>query len=67
MLLFQPLTENDSVKPWVKVIDALNKQELSEAQYFENIRQIYNRRNPHVAVGDDMLDLDADDTTTTAS
>ncbi len=67
MLLFQPLTEDPSIEPWVKVIDALNKQELSETQYFEKIRQIYNRRNPHDAVGDDMLDLDADDTTTTPS
>lgn len=67
MLLFQPVTGDAAIVPWVKVIDALTGRELSEAEYFENIRQIYNRRNPHAAVGDDLLDLDADDTTTTVS
>jgi hypothetical protein len=64
MLLFQPVTADASVKPWVKVIDALANRELTEADYFENLRQIYNRRNPHAAVGDDILDLDGDDTAT---
>lgn len=67
MLLFQPVMEDANVEPWVKIIDSLTKLELSEEQYFERIRQIYNRRNPHAAVGDDMLDLDAEDTTTTPS
>lgn len=62
MLLFQPVTDDGSVQPWIKVIDALTIRELTEAEYSEHIRQIYNHRNPHAAVGDDILDLDGDDT-----
>lgn len=67
MMLFQPVTGEVSVEPWVRLVDALSNRVKSEPEYFESIRQIYNRRNPHAAVGDDLLDLDADDTTTTAS
>lgn len=63
MLLFQPVTGDPSVQPWVKGIDALANRELTEADDFENIRQIYNRRNPHAGVGDDILDLDGEEMT----
>ncbi|QDT53885.1 hypothetical protein Pan44_19110 [Caulifigura coniformis] len=62
MLLFQPLTDDPATQPWVKVVDALTNREMTEAEYFESIRQIYNRRNPHAAIGEDMLDLDSGET-----
>jgi hypothetical protein len=61
MMLFQPVTEDPSQPPWLKLIDSLTNKEMSEAEYFEMIRQIYNRRNPHFAIGDDIIEFDGDD------
>ncbi len=58
MLLFEPM--QDGTAPWVKLFDAASGTQVSEEQYFECIRQGYNRRNPHGAIGDDVLELDED-------
>jgi len=57
MMLFQPVTETE-IAPSVKLIDAATNREVSESEYFDQIRQIFNRRNPHHAVGKDILQLD---------
>jgi hypothetical protein len=31
---------------------------MSEAEYFEMIRQIDNRRNPHAAIDEDIIEMD---------
>lgn len=63
MMLFQPLTEDPAVKPWVRLIDTLTNRDFSEAEYFDMLRQIYNGRNPHSSIGDDILAIDDDDGT----
>ena len=56
MMLFQPKTEDASVIPWVRLIDCITARELTELEYFDSIRQIFNRRNPHAAIGEDDID-----------
>jgi len=58
MMLFQPKTEDSSVVPWIRLIDSVSAHELTESEYFDSIRQIFNRRNPHAAVGEDDIDND---------
>jgi len=58
MLLFQPVSSTGDERPWVRLIDAATGKELDESDYFDSIRQIYNRRNPHAAIGDDVLNIE---------
>ena len=60
MLLFQPATEDPSVVPSLRLIDALENREMTEDEYFDLIRQIYNRRNPHAAIGEDIIEMEGD-------
>lgn len=52
MLLFQPLTENDSATPWVKLIDAQTAQEITEQAYFGKLLELFQKRNPHFILKD---------------
>ena len=61
MMLFQPVTADPSQQAWIKLIDSLSGRELSEPEYFEMIRQLYNRRNPHAAIGDDIIEIEDED------
>ncbi len=54
MMLFKPVMENGSL-PWVKLIDAQTRREMTEDEYFMMLRQIYNQRNPHATVGEEDL------------
>jgi len=58
MLLFQPVTADQAEAPWIKLIDTATNSEMSEQEYFDMIRQIYNRRNPHGAIGDDVIEIE---------
>lgn len=58
MMLFQPVTRDPAVEPWIRLIDATTNEQIAEADYFDMIRQIYNRRNPHTAIGDDIIEDD---------
>jgi transposase InsO family protein len=58
MMLFQPAMSNPAVTPWVKLVDTLSNREMTEAEYLDMIRQIYNRRNPHAAIGEDIIDIE---------
>jgi hypothetical protein len=60
MMLFQPVTHDPSVTPWVRLVDSASNKELTEPEYFEMIRRIYNRRNPHAAIGDELIPDDGD-------
>ena len=60
MMLFQPVTIDTSRPPEVKLYDSMTNRELSEAEYFDMIRQIYNRRNPHAGIGDDVINIEDD-------
>ena len=57
MMLFQPVMANPAITPWVKFIDTLTNREMTEVEYLDMIRQTYNRRNPHAAIGEDIIDI----------
>jgi hypothetical protein len=52
MMLFEPLREGGA-EPWVRLVDALTEEELTEEGYFLRLRGIFNERNPHARVGED--------------
>jgi hypothetical protein len=54
MMLYQPMLEGGS-ESWIRLFDAIAQNEIDEQQYFQILRQLYNDRNPHAAIGDDML------------
>ncbi len=60
MMLFQPVTIDTSRPPEVKLYDSMTNRELSEAEYFDMIRQIDNRRNPRAGIGDDVINIEDD-------
>jgi len=58
MLLFQPITE-DGATPSVRLVDAASGREISEREYFEAVRELYNRRNPQAMVtGESLVNAD---------
>lgn len=61
MMLFQPLTDDKRLPPWVRLFDSLTNSELSETDYYNVIRDIYNRRNPHAPIGEDILGGNGDE------
>jgi hypothetical protein len=55
LMLFQPLEAGKtSLRPWIKLVDSETGKEYSEAEYFQMLREIYNRRNPHGPIGDPL-------------
>jgi hypothetical protein len=58
MMLFQPVTSDSSQHPWFKLIDCVSNKEMSESEYFEMLRQLFNKRNPHTAIGPDIIEID---------
>ncbi|MER3482395.1 MAG: hypothetical protein C4332_03840 [Meiothermus sp.] len=61
-MLFQPLL-NETTEPWVKLVDTLTDREVSETEYFLSLQKIFNRRNPHMLVGELSEDKDLDEET----
>lgn len=59
LLLFHPITPKVP-KPSVKLFDAVTEQEVTEAAYFQALKELYHRRNPHVALEQEIDDLDMD-------
>ena len=53
LILFQPVGE-DGGQAAVKLIDSKTQREVSERQYFLGLRGIYNNRNPHAAIGEEI-------------
>jgi hypothetical protein len=60
MMLFQPVTKTKR-KVKFTLVDARTGLQMTEDQYFQRLRQIYNDRNPHAPVGEPDLDEEADD------
>ena len=60
LLLFQPVIDGDP-PPSIRVFDAITGAELSEEQYFRNMRETFNRRNPHVAIEEGLDPLEEDE------
>lgn len=51
MMLYQPV-EDGGPEPWVRLYDANTEEALDEPAYLERLRQIFNKRNPHLLIGD---------------
>jgi hypothetical protein len=51
MVLFQPVAPG-APGPWLKLFDVVTEQQVAEPDYFLTLREIYNRRNPHAAIGE---------------
>lgn len=51
MLLYQPPSGAGSI-PWAKLVNCQTGNELDEPEYFDMLRDIYNGRNPHAAIGE---------------
>jgi hypothetical protein len=62
MMLFGPLREAGG-EPWVRLLDAGTREELTEVEYFLRLRDIYNVRNPHTQVGVDVLRAEGEEAT----
>jgi len=52
MMLFQPVIEAGP-EPWLKLIDTETELEMTEEEYFLLLRNIYNKRNPHMAIDEE--------------
>ena len=59
MMLFVPQTQAGP-KPSIQLFDAVTEKEISEADYFRSLRRIFNDRNPHIALAEEIGDLDPD-------
>ena len=49
VMLFQPVTATAKT-PQVNLFDALTEKEVAETDYFRGLKDLFNRRNPHVAI-----------------
>jgi hypothetical protein len=59
MMLFTPLmTANPN--PSLKLFEPPSMREINEAEYFQKLRDVFNERNPHGFIGED-LDDDVDE------
>jgi hypothetical protein len=56
MMLFTPVRTSSS-PPAVELVDAMSEQSVDEADYFLGLRDIYDRRNPHAAIGEEEEDV----------
>ena len=60
LMLHRPLSDlAASNDVWVKLYEAGTMKELTEENYFIDLRELYNQRNPHAMVGE-FEDDDAD-------
>jgi len=60
LMLFQPVIEGGPT-PWVKLIDSVSQQEMTEVDYLQMLRELYNQRNPHDPVGEEDIEEDEHD------
>lgn len=54
MMLFQPVAVGGP-PPSMRLVDTVTQRELTEQEYFLTLKEVYNRRNPHAAVGEESL------------
>lgn len=60
MMLFQPRSEPND-EPWVKLYARGTREQLSEQEYFERLRNIYNVRNAQSQIGVEHLKAEGED------
>ncbi|MBX3295272.1 MAG: hypothetical protein KF762_06140 [Acidobacteria bacterium] len=52
LMLFEPFVE-PSLTPSIQLFDAQTNRLLTEEEYFRQLLQVYNQRNPHALIGDE--------------
>lgn len=55
LMLFQPVTAQ--AEPSVRLFNAITEREMGEADYFARLREIFNIRNPHIAIEEGTMEL----------
>jgi hypothetical protein len=55
LMLFQPVTTK--AEPSVRLFNAITEQEVGEGEYFAHLRDIFNIRNPHIAIEEGTIEL----------
>jgi len=58
LMLFQPISA--VTRPSLKLFDAVTEREVTEPNYFRGLKDLFNRRNPHVAIEEEHDPLDGD-------
>jgi hypothetical protein len=58
-MLFQPIMPKGS-RVSVRLFDALTEVQVSEQDYFRGLKELFNRRNPHVALEENIAPLGED-------
>jgi hypothetical protein len=53
LMLFEPFSDEAST-PWVRLFDAETEREMGEQKYFLMLRDLFNARNPHAAIGAEL-------------
>lgn len=57
LLLFKPLRSNGE-HPSFKLFDAITRKQLTENQYFKQLLELHDSRNPHCPLAEDVADED---------
>jgi len=57
MLLYQPMNA-EGVDPSIRLIDSKTGRELTEREYFEMLRSLFESRNPHYAIAAAAKEID---------
>ena len=60
MLLYEPLVVG-GITPALRLVNTQTLEALGEREYYLLLRDIYNRRNPHATIGDELLAMDDSD------
>ena len=55
LMLFQPLTAE--AQPSVRLFNAMTEREISEAEYFAHLREVFNLRKLHIAIEEGTIEL----------
>ena len=53
MMLFQPLTTETPI-PTARLFDAITEVEFAEQAYYKRLKDLFHRRNPHIAMDEDI-------------
>ncbi len=57
-ICYRPVTGSSSEPEILRLVDCTSMREVSEDEYFELLRSIYNDRNPHAPVGEEFTELE---------
>ncbi|HEU0046070.1 MAG TPA: hypothetical protein VFQ43_00530 [Nitrososphaera sp.] len=55
LMLFEPHLGDDSI-PKIELFDAATNKSLTESEFFQKLKEIYNVRNPHALIGEEDLE-----------